>query len=245
MTRINTVWGMRTMSIVQSKSTITKIWVRVWVYQYTMWSKKLPASNFSICWVGLQGHWFGQRVESRPSNGLVRRRMDCWPLKGLLSVYMCNVGQADSREYLHICYWNGTRQNSRHSFKWEEVARLVGDKYSGMPILGIEANIAVFRYICVVHSVQTAILVQVLEEMEAKVAIFLEFILPLSTLLFFSSFFGAFKMQLEKKFALSSWYSTWTVEQIISIIVIIMSRVPEVVCHEANGFTAADATHFV
>ena len=40
-----------------------------------------------------------------------------------------------------------------------------------------------------VHSVQTAISVQVLEEMEAKVAIFLEFILPLSTLLFFSSFF--------------------------------------------------------
>ena len=67
-----------------------------------MWSMKLLAPNFSICWFGLQGHCVGQRVESRPSNGIVRRRMVCWPLKGLLSVYMCNVGQADSREYLSI-----------------------------------------------------------------------------------------------------------------------------------------------
>ena len=72
------------------------------ISQYLMCSMKLPAPNFSICWFGQQGHWVGQRVESRPSNGIVRRRMVCWPLKGLLSVYMCNVGRADSREYLSI-----------------------------------------------------------------------------------------------------------------------------------------------
>ena len=72
------------------------------VYYYVEYEAACAQFFNLLVWSTRPLGWAARGKSTKQSNGIVRRRMVCWPLKGLLSVYMCNVGQADSREYLSI-----------------------------------------------------------------------------------------------------------------------------------------------